>query len=89
MLDEQPPPFSTLSTSEHHHNIRELADKHYQKNAEKMKLQYAKKKRRKVVAFSPGDNVTLRIPRNERSSSDMPRLLCCVLEVKQGQNKLQ
>ena len=89
MLEELPQPFSTLNTSEHHRSIRELADKHYRKNAEKMKLQYAKKKRHQVVTFSSGDNVTLRIPRNERSSSDMPRLLCRVLEVKRGQHRLQ
>ena len=89
MLEELPQPFSTLNTSEHHRSIRELADKHYRKNAEKMKLQYAKKKRHQVVTFSSGDNVTLRIPRNERSSSDMLRLLCHVLEVKRGQHRLQ
>ncbi len=72
---------TNLTTSERHRQIRLEADKHYRNNAEKMKLQYSKRRRHQIKIYEPGDTVTVRIPRNERSSSDMPRLLCCVLKV--------
>lgn len=81
---------SNLTTSERHRQIRLQADKHYRNNAEKMKLQYSKRKRHLIKTYVPGDSVTVRIPRNERSSSDMPRLLCRVLKVeKKNMYRLQ
>ena len=38
----------TLATIERHKKIREEADKEYQRNAERMKIQYTKQKRHKV-----------------------------------------
>ena len=73
---------ASLTTSERHRKIRQAADQEYRKNAEKMKIQYSKRKRHCVKVYAPGDSVTLRIPKNERSSSDMPRLLCRVIQVK-------
>ena len=71
-----------LTTSEKHRYIREEADRNYRKAAERMKLQYSKLKGKKIRTYALGDKVSLRIPRNERSSSDIPRLLCEVIEVK-------
>lgn len=84
--EEQPSGKSThLTTSERHRQIRIEADKHYRRNAEKMKMQYSKKKRHQIKSYVVGDTVTVRIPPNERSSSDVPRLVCRVLEVKRNE----
>ena len=39
---------------------------------------------RQIVTYDDGATVSLRIPANERSSSDLPRLLCYVVEKKKG-----
>ncbi|KAL5489386.1 hypothetical protein EMCRGX_G018475 [Ephydatia muelleri] len=82
-------PFAKLTTSTRHLKIREDADNEYRINAERMKIQYAKRKRHQIKTYSAGDSVTVRIPRNERSSTDMPRLLCYILEAKNDQYRLQ
>ena len=82
-------PLAKLTTSTRHLKIREDADNEYRKNAERMKIQYAKRKRHQIKTYSAGDGVTVRIPRNERSSTDMPRLLCYILEAKNDQYRLQ
>ena len=69
-----------LSTSEKHKKIREEADLRYRRNAERMQLKYAKSKRKKVMMFSEGDFVSVRVPRIDRSSTDSHRLLCIVVE---------
>ncbi|KAL5475273.1 hypothetical protein EMCRGX_G027353 [Ephydatia muelleri] len=81
-------PLAKLTTSTRHLKIREDADNEYRKNAERMKIQYAKRKRHQIKTYSAGDSVTVRIPRNERSSTDMPRLLCYILEAKNDQYRL-
>ena len=68
-------PTTTLITSTRHLKIREVADNEHRKNAEQMKIQYAKRKHHQIKTYCAGDSVTVRIPRNERSSTDMPRLL--------------
>ena len=52
-----------LATTEKHRQLREAADKQYRLNAERMKLKYCKAKRKKVLTFSEGDFVSVRIPR--------------------------
>ena len=73
--DEKPP----LSTTVKHRNLREEADKHYHLNAERMQLKYCKAKT-KVLTFSPGDLVSIRIPPIDRTSTDFHRLACVVIE---------
>ena len=63
-----------------HKRIREEADVHYRINAERMQLKYAKAKRKKIMTFSVGDFVSVRIPRIDRTSTDSHRLLCTVIE---------
>ena len=38
-------------------------------------------KKHNVIRFSEGDAVSIRIPRIDRTSSDLPRLPCVVVEV--------
>lgn len=45
-----------------------------------MKLKYCKAKRKKVLTFSKGDFVSVKIPRIDRSSTDFHRLPCVVVE---------
>ena len=69
-----------LSTTVKHRNLQEEADKHYHLNAERMQLKYCKAKRKKVLTFSPGDLVSVQIPRIDRTSTDFHRLACVVIE---------
>ena len=69
-----------LATTEKHRQLREAADKQYRLNAERMKLKYCKAKRKKVLTFSEGDFVSVRIPRIDRTSTDFHRLPCVVVE---------
>ena len=48
-----------LATSQKHLHRRVLADKHYRKNAERMKERY--KKIKKIQTFNVGDAVSIRI----------------------------
>ena len=68
-------------TNNQHPSSKE-ADNEYRKNAERMKIQYAKRKRHQIKTYSAGECHSIRIPKNERSSTDMPRLLCYILEAK-------
>ena len=68
-----------LATTEKYRQLREAADKQYCLNAERMKLKYCKGKR-KVLEFSEGDFVSVRIPRIGRTSTDFHRLPCVVVE---------
>ena len=70
---------TTLATIKTHLSVREKADILYRRNAEKMKMKHAKK--RKIQNFSVGDNVSIRIPRIDRSSTDCQRLPCVVVEI--------
>ena len=69
-----------FGTSVKHLQLRKVADENYRRNAERMQLKYAKAKRKKVLTFSPGDCVSLRIPRIDRSSTDAHRLPCVVVQ---------
>ena len=69
-----------LATTDKHRQLREAADKQYRQNAERMKLKYCKAKRKKVLTFSKGDFVSVKIPRIDRSSTDFHRLPCVVVE---------
>ncbi len=71
-----------LASSAKHLATREAADKLYRRNAERMQLKYSKAKRKKVITFSPGDFVSVRIPRIDRTSTDFHRLPCVVAERK-------
>ena len=83
------PSLSTLSTSTCHVNIREEADKEYLKNVERMKIQYAKRRQHQCNTYCAGDTVTVRVPKNEQSSTDMPCLLCYANEVRHDLYQLQ
>ena len=67
----------TLGTSLKHLKRREVADKHYRTNAERMKERYNKKK---VRTFDVGDFVSVRIPRIDRAATDLHRLPCVIVE---------
>ena len=69
-----------LATTRKHIRIREEADKLYLRNAERMRMKYTKCKRKKVLTFFPGDIVSIRIPRIDRTSTDFHRIPCVVVE---------
>lgn len=66
-----------LSTSQKHLERRALADKHYRKNAQRMKDRYNSKK---VQIFKVGDAVSVRVPKIDRSATDLRRLPCIIVE---------
>ena len=74
------PDTDLLGSSSKHLQLRKEADKHYRRNAERMQLKYTKAKRKKVLTFSPGDYVSVRVPRIDRSSTDSHRLPCVIVE---------
>lgn len=59
--------------------VRSIADQNYLKAANRMANRY--NKANNVACFSAGDCVSVRIPRIDRTSSDLPRLPCVVVEV--------
>eukprot|EP00731_Ephydatia_muelleri_P004959 Em0002g1135a len=61
-----------LATTEKHLPVRQIADKEYLKNANRMMVKYNLK--HKVKEFHVGDCVTVRIPRIDRASTDPNRL---------------
>ena len=69
-----------LATTHKHIHIREEADKLYLRNAERMRMKYTKCKRKKVLTFSQGNVVSVRIPRIDRTSTDFHRIPCVVVE---------
>ncbi len=73
-------PTILLATSIKHIHIREEADRLYRRNAERMQLKYSKAKRKKVLTFTTGDIVSVRIPRIDRTSTDFQRVPCVVVE---------
>ena len=52
------------------------------KAADKMATRYNKKKQ--VECFAVGDQVSLRIPRIDRSATDLPCLPCIIVDVQGG-----
>ena len=55
--------------------VREHARERFMKAATKMANRY------NAAKFKKGDLVTIRIPKIDRTSTDMPRLPCLVVEV--------
>ena len=72
---------SCLGTSSKHLVVRKEADERYRLNAERMKMKYCKDKRKKIVTFCCGDFVSVKIPRLDRTSTDLHRLPCVVVQV--------
>ena len=68
-----------LATLIKHRNVREKADIHYRKNAERMKRKHSLV--HKVKKFAVGESVGLRIPRIDRSATDVHRLPCVIVKV--------
>ena len=64
----------TYSTAKKHKQLRLKADKMYRRNAERMQLKYSKAKRKKIRTFSVGNFVSVKIPRIDRTSTDLHRL---------------
>ena len=69
-----------LATSSKHHQLRKEADKQYRLNAERMQLKYIKGRCKKVQTFSPGEFVSVCIPRIDRTSTDSLCLPCIIVE---------
>ena len=57
-----------------HLALRKVADERYRRNAEKLSQKYAASKRKKTVSFAVGDNVSVRVPRRDRSGTDALRV---------------
>ena len=57
-----------------HLALRKVADERYRRNAEKLSQKYAASKRKKTVSFAVGDNVSVRVPRIDRSGTDALRV---------------
>ena len=75
---------SGVVTSPRRSKIREYARKRGLENAEKMKRKYAKRKRVELVDFQIGQNVTVRIPKEDRTSTDNRRLECVIVGKKKN-----
>ena len=68
-----------LATLEKHSAVREKADTAYCKNAEKMRLKHSKQRR--VLEFTIGQSVSVRIPRIDRVCTDPQWLPCVVVQI--------
>ena len=66
--------------SSKHLKVREVADKHYLRNAKKMEERYSKYQK-PCHKFTVGDRVTVRIPKVDRASTDLHRLPCVIIKV--------
>ena len=71
-----------LGTSRQHIQRRKRALDNYIKSAEKQMYKYSKSKRAKLQPYAVGDYVTVRIPQQDRMSTDLPRLLAVVVEIR-------
>ena len=67
-------------TSAKHFSLRLEADKRYTQNAERMQMKYCKSKRKSVQTFNVGDFVSIKVPRIDRTSTDLHRLPCIVVQ---------
>ena len=67
--------------------VRLKADKNYLKAAERMAKKY--NKGNDIICFAEGDIVSVRIPRIDRTNSDIPRLPCVVVEVRYNVYRLR
>ncbi|XP_062510159.1 uncharacterized protein LOC134186244 isoform X3 [Corticium candelabrum] len=71
-----------LATSRQHIQRRKRALDNYIKSAEKQMYKHSKSKRVKLQPYAVGDYVTVRIPQQDRMSTDLPRLLAVVVEIR-------
>ena len=60
--------------------LQQRADNKYVKASTKMADRY--NKGRKIKIFEVGDKISVQIPRIDRTNSDLPRLLCIVMQEK-------
>jgi len=72
-------PQKPLATLSKHQKVRQKAHAAYTHNAERMKLKHSK--RVKTHKFTVGEYASLRIPRIDRTSTDLQRLPCVVVQV--------
>lgn len=79
---------NTYGTSSKHYKIRLETNIFYKKNAETMKLKYAKRKRTTSVTFKIGDMATIRVPKIDRSCTDQPRIRTKVIDSKGEKDKI-
>ena len=70
-----------LATTKKHSAIRQQADRAYLNNIQRMKGRFAKKTKEKINIFEVGDYVSVRIPHEDRTSTDVNRLPCVVVQV--------
>ena len=68
-----------LVTLMKHKRVREKADICYRKNAERMRHKHSLT--HKINKFAVGESVGLRIPRIDRTATDVPRLPCVIVKV--------
>ena len=52
-----------------------------------MVKRYSKRNKRKIVEFSVGDNVSVKVPRIDRTRTDAPRLPCVVINISGNDTK--
>ena len=85
---DKPDPPPCLGSSEKHLRIRVTADKLYKRNAESMQAKYSKSKRKKIMTFSVGNTVSVKVPRIDRTSTDLHRLIRIVVECRGSEHFL-
>ena len=68
-------------TSPHRHELRNGVRRSIITNAEKMKEKHSKRKRIRVVNFSIGENVSVKVPEIDRDKSDPERVPGVVVSV--------
>ena len=71
----------SLSTQKKHLEIRKKADAAYLKAMEKKGQKYSKHNGHHIEQFAVGDNVSVRVPCNDRANTDLQRLPCIVVEI--------
>ena len=69
-----------LASTEKHRKLCKEADKRYRDNAKKMQLKYCKGKGNKIMTFSPGNIVSVKILESNRASTDHHHLPCVVVK---------
>ena len=74
--DGQKKPLATISKHQH---VRQKANEAYLKNAQKMQRKHAKNA--KIHVFTVGEYASVRIPRIDRTATDLQRLPCIIVEV--------
>ena len=73
---------TVLATSTKHLAQRLKADVNYRRNAQRMVSLYNTRKCHNVKSFTAGDLISIKIPRIDKSSTDLRRMPCIVVDVK-------